>query len=128
VGAVVAAPEAALPLAVVAHAVLDLVPHWDYTRTRRPVSWAYLDVGGSALFALALVAAGAPWVVPVCALLAALPDVDSVGLVIPSLGRRQWFPSHWRRFPHGDCSVACGLALQAIVIAVSLGALLAGLA
>jgi hypothetical protein len=127
VGALVEAPELALPLAFVAHGVLDLVPHWDYTHTRRMRLWACLDVAASGLLVLVLAAAGAPWVVLVCAFLAALPDVDGLGLVIPALGRRHWYPSHWRRFPHGESGPVLGLVLQLAVVVLSLGAVTASL-
>ena len=95
-------------------------PHWDYTLRLRVVSWALADcvISAMALIAALLLGAG-PWVVALGAL-SGLPDLDVVLSAACGRGGKGWFPSHWRRFPHGRCGPRLGIPLQvAIVIACS---------
>jgi hypothetical protein len=50
----------------------------------------------------------------------ALPDLDVFDAVLPGAGRRRWFPSHWRVFPHGRARAAIGVPVQLLVVAVSI--------
>ncbi len=115
-----------LALSLVAHALLDLVPHWDYTRTRHRAICAVLDVAGAAVLAAAFWTTGvAPgWLVIVGAV-SALPDLDVLDAVLPIHTKGRVFPSHWRRFPHGRCRAGWGIPIQACVVALSMAALLA---
>jgi hypothetical protein len=113
--------------AIVLHLLLDLVPHWDYTRHRRRVLWAALDVG---VTAIAFLVAGFTLTdglsVAVVGFVSALPDLDVFDAIKPRSKRRRWFPSHWSRFPHGTASPALGIPLQVVIMVASLTAIAAG--
>lgn len=111
---------ALLPLALAAHALLDLVPHWDYTRSRLRVLWAVVDVVTSGALVIAAWWSGAlpGWLVLV-GVVSALPDLDVLDAVFPVQRGKRWFPSHWRRFPHGHCRAAWGIPIQVGVIVLS---------
>lgn len=112
--------------ALVLHLLLDLVPHWDYTRHRQRTLWASLDVVVSiaACATLALLL-DLPSRAVVAAIVSALPDLDVFDAVLPSPARRRWFPSHWERFPHGKASPAFGIPVQIVVAFGSMIAVLA---
>jgi hypothetical protein len=124
-GTVVHAPLWIVVLAsLVLHVVLDLVPHWDYTRSRRPLLWAGLDVGAAIALAVGVWrGAELPSRALVAAVVSALPDLDVIQAVLPVRRSRTLFPSHWRAFPHGACSRGPGIAVQAGVVALSLAAI-----
>lgn len=54
--------------------------------------------------------------------LAATPDFDVLAKAVKKR-HDYWFPSHWRRFPHGSCCPVSGVAVQVAIVSVS-GALL----
>lgn len=109
-----------VPLAILAHAVLDLVPHWDYTHSPRKAICAMLDVGLSAGLVLALWASGAlPGWLLLVGIVSALPDLDVLDAVLPVRREHRWFPSHWKRFPHGSCRAAVGIPIQVGVVVLS---------
>jgi len=106
--------------ALILHVLLDLVPHWDYTRHRLRVLWTLLDVGAAAAGLLALFfALDLPLQALLAGILSAAPDLDVVDALLPGGPRRRWFPSHWRRFPHGSTRPGPGITVQMAVIAVS---------
>jgi hypothetical protein len=121
-GTVLDAPLWVVVLAALAlHVALDLVPHWDYTHSPRRLLWAALDVGSAVLLTLALWrGAGVPPPALVAAVVSALPDLDVMQAVLPLRRTRTLFPSHWPSFPHGACARTPGIAVQAVVVAVSL--------
>lgn len=132
-GAVLGAPGMELPLWVVLpaalplHALLDLVPHWDYTRDRRRGLWAVLDLAASAVFVVGgWMALGLPADVVLAALVSAAPDLDVLDGVLPGRRdehgrpRRRLFPSHWKRYPHGRARPLPGILVQAVVVMASL--------
>jgi hypothetical protein len=107
--------------ALVLHLLLDLVPHWDYSHRPRRLWWASMDV----LLAIAVVAGftltlGLSGRAVVAAMVSALPDLDVFDAVLPGGGRRRWFPSHWRVFPHGRARAVVGVPVQVLVLAGSL--------
>ena len=110
-----------LPLALVLHALLDLVPHWDYTRHRLRRAWAAIDLA-TAVLLTALLWGGLhlPLAAVVTGWVSAAPDLDVLSEVLPLGVRRRFFPSHWQRFPHGRCRAAIGVPVQLAVIAASL--------
>ena len=57
------------------------------------------------------------------AVVSALPDLDVIQAVLPLRRDRALFPSHWQAFPHGACGPGVGIAVQAVVVAVSLAAM-----
>lgn len=110
-----------LPAALVLHALLDLVPHWDYTAHRLRVLWAALDLAAS----LMLVSAAIwiwhmPMVAWLTAMVSAAPDLDVLDSLLPGTRRVRLFPSHFARYPHGKAAMAPGIAVQGVVVAVSL--------
>ncbi len=121
-GAVLRLPLVALlPLSLLLHALLDLVPHWDYTRHRLRRAWAAIDLAVAVLLT-ALLWAGLDLsgAVVLTGWVSAAPDLDVLNEVLPLGARRRFFPSHWRRFPHGRCRAAIGIPVQLAVIAGSL--------
>ncbi len=109
-----------LPLALVAHAALDLVPHWDYTRSRLRALWAVVDVLAAAVLVIAALRWEAlPGWLALVGVVSALPDLDVLDAVLPVSKGRRWFPSHWRRFPHGQCRAAWGIPIQVGVMVLS---------
>ena len=120
-GNAVPAPYWALALIVVAsHVFLDVIPHWDYTRTSHPVRYGAADFSASVLTLLvAFLAFDASPALLLLGVLAAAPDFDV--LYNAARGRRgdYWWPSHWASFPHGSCAPLPGILTQATVVAVS---------
>jgi len=104
-------------LAVIAsHLLLDLVPHWDYTLRLHVISWAIVDAGMSIAALAAAYALGAsPWVLAM-GMLSGFPDLDVVASAACGRGGKGWFPSHWRRFPHGRCGPWVGIPLQLAIV------------
>lgn len=106
--------------ALAAHALLDVVPHWDYTRRPRLWLWALGDVAVSALvLAAAWRVYHLPWYVLLGAVVSAAPDLDVLDAVLPIGRHRRLFPSHWKPYPHGRAGPLAGTLVQAAVIAVS---------
>lgn len=117
-----------LVVMLVAHILMDLVPHWDYTVTGHVALLASLDGAASfAAFLLTWQALGWPFWLAFMGLVSGAPDLD---VLIALLRRRDsgvLFPSHWRRFPHGRAGPLWGILVQAafmvggIVVALTLG-------
>lgn len=118
VGALLHLPFWALALIVVAsHVPMDLIPHWDYTRARRHRLWGVLDfLAGLLTLVVGFVAFGAPLRLLALGVLAAAPDFDVLFETLRSHDARFWFPSHWQRFPHGECGPLPGVAVQAAIV------------
>ncbi len=114
-------------VAVGSHVVLDVIPHWDYTVSRNPVPWGWVDILAScALVIVCLVAVHMPWWLVLMGPLAAAPDFDVLVATIRGDEARHWFPSHWRSFPHGKASPVRGLATQGAIVALCIAAVIAG--
>ena len=133
-GAALGSEAAGLPLwalllaALTAHAVLDMVPHWDYTRRADSWAWAAGDVlAATASLLLVWQVWGAPTYVFWAGLVSAIPDLDVLDAVIPLKTRGRLFPSHWRAFPHGQARPMLGIATQLGVVLVSAAVLVATL-
>jgi hypothetical protein len=107
-------------LVVLAHVVMDFIPHWDYSAVRYPAPYAAADFLAS-LTALLVCWLGLDmpfWMVFMGALSGA-PDWDVLIATWRGEGARQWFPSHWRSFPHGRCGRPFGIGVQVAIMAVS---------
>jgi hypothetical protein len=103
--------------ALLLHLLLDLVPHWDYTRDRRRALWASLDVTFSIISVLLLfLVLELPLKALLAALASAAPDLDVLDALLPGSRRRRWFPSHWRKFPHGSAGPLPGILTQLFVV------------
>jgi hypothetical protein len=109
-----------LPAALIVHALLDLVPHWDYTHSRGKVLWGALDAGAAvaAILTAALVL-HLPERVVLAGIVSAVPDLDVLDALFPFQRRSRWFPSHWDRYPHGHARPLPGVAVQALVVIAS---------
>jgi hypothetical protein len=113
-----------LPAVLVAHALLDLVPHWDYTHSRGKVVWGLLDAGAAvAAVLVAALALRLPERVVLAGIVSAIPDLDVLDALFPFHRRSRWFPSHWDRYPHGHATPIPGVAVQLLVVAASLAIL-----
>lgn len=121
-GALLAWPLwALLPAALGLHALLDLVPHWDYTSQPRRVAWAAADLAVStALVLLAIFLWKLPAYIWLSALVSAAPDLDVLDSLLPGARHLRLFPSHYDSYPHGKASMLPGIAIQAVVVGGSL--------
>lgn len=105
-------------IAVGSHIPLDLIPHWDYTVTRRHAVWGWVDfLGALATVLFCWLVLGAPLALVALGPISAAPDLDVLYRAIEGKDETGWFPSHWRRFPHGACAPAPGIAVQAAITA-----------
>jgi hypothetical protein len=103
--------------ALVLHLLLDVVPHWDYTRDRRRALWALLDVAISAVAVPALfLLLDLPNRALLSAFVSAAPDLDVLDSLLPGSKHRRWFPSHWGTFPHGSAGPPLGILTQLLVV------------
>jgi hypothetical protein len=127
IGAAVGAPYWLLVLIVLAsHVLLDLVPHWDYTVADRQMLWGALDFGASLLtLVLCLVFLKTPWSVLALGPISGAPDFEVLVNTLHGRRRDYWFPSHWRRFPHGRCGPLLGISVQAAIMVASAAVFLA---
>jgi hypothetical protein len=108
------------------HVVLDLVPHWDYTGSKRPALWAVVDVVAAVAVVTGLtLGSGLSYPAVVAAVVSALPDLDVLDAVLPGPPRRRLFPSHWESFPHGKARATVGIPIQLVVIAGSVALVVA---
>lgn len=99
------------------HLLLDLVPHWDYTRDRRRTLWALLDVTVSVAAVVALfLLLDLPGRALAAAIVSAAPDLDVFDALLPGAKRRRWFPSHWKGFPHGRAGPSAGMTVQLLLV------------
>ena len=109
-----------------AHVLMDLIPHWDYTRTRHPVIYGCCDfLAGLTLWLVAWLALGMPFWLAFMGPVSGAPDWD---VLIAELRRRpdvHWFPSHWKRFPHGRSGRLWGIGIQVVFMVVSVAVILA---
>lgn len=103
----------ALPVGLVTHALLDMVPHHDYGSIPPGV----ID-GLVGLLALALFAMGPRPVAAWGAAGGGIPDLE-VFLGYFNLVKRQWFPTHNGLLPHPQRSFWPGLWLQLLVAGLS---------
>jgi hypothetical protein len=105
---------------VVAHVLMDLVPHYDYTVSRRPVLYGFLDFGGSlAAFLVCWLPLGWPLWLASMGLLSGAPDWDVLIATLRGDHARKWFPSHWASFPHGRSGPGWGISVQIALMAAS---------
>jgi hypothetical protein len=112
---------AVIPAALAGHLLLDLVPHWDYTRQKHKYVWGAIDVGVTAVVTLVgwlylHLPADVLW----CGVVSVAPDLDLLNDLLPWPRRMRWFPSHRPGFPHGHAGPLPGVAVQAVLAAVSI--------
>jgi len=106
--------------ALLLHVVLDIIPHWDYTRLVRRVRWGAVDAG-LAVTALVLARAvfGLEWGIIVAGAVSAMPDFELLDTLV-GLKRPRLFPSHRPWFPHGSCGPLPGVIVQGTIVVASL--------
>jgi hypothetical protein len=99
-------------LVIASHVLLDLVPHWDYSETGHSVLWGWLDIGAALATLVLLLATGTRWPIMVMGPMSGASDFDVLFYVVTGGRGRKWFPSHWRRFPHGHCGKKAGISVR----------------
>lgn len=105
---------------LLAHVLMDLVPHWDYTVSRHPTLYGWCDFCGSlGAFLAAWLALGWPLWLAFMGLVSGAPDWDVLIATVRGSHARKFFPSHWDRFPHGRAGRPFGIGVQAAIMAVS---------
>jgi len=115
-----------LPIVVLAHVVMDLIPHWDYTISKHPVVYGWCDFAASlAAWLLAWFALGMPFWMAFMGPVSGAPDWDVLIAAIRGEHARKFFPSHWDRFPHGRSGRAWGIGVQVVIMAASVAVVLA---
>jgi hypothetical protein len=112
-------------LVLASHVLLDLVPHWDYGATGHGVLWGWVDFGAAFATLLALLLTGTRWSILLMGPISGAPDFDVLFHVLTGGRGRKWFPSHWRRFPHGHCGKKAGITLQVAIMTIALAVTIA---
>lgn len=107
-------------LVIASHVLLDLVPHWDYGTTGHWALWGWVDFGAACATLLVLLATRTRWQILVMGPISGAPDFDVLFYVATNGRGRKWFPSHWRRFPHGHCGKKAGITIQVAILTVAL--------
>jgi len=103
-----------LPIVVLAHVVMDLIPHWDYTASKHPVVYGWCDFAASlAAWLLAWFALGMPSWMAFMGPVGGAPDWDVLIATIRD------------SFPHGRSGRAWGIGVQAVIMAASVAVVLA---
>jgi hypothetical protein len=115
-----------LVLVILAHVLMDLVPHWDYTNSRHPAVYARCDFAASvAAWLLAWRVAGMPFWLALMGPLSGAPDLDVLIWLWRGPQARKFFVSHWDRFPHGRSGRSFGIGVQVAVMAASAAVVIA---
>jgi hypothetical protein len=105
---------------VLAHVVMDLIPHWDYTHSRHYHVYGWADVLSGLAFALICWSwLGMPFWMVLMGLLSGAPDFDIIVSAMRGPLARRWFPSHWRQFPHGRAARPFGIGVQVLSMLAS---------
>jgi hypothetical protein len=101
IGAIIIEPTAVLPLALVSHYILDTIPHWQetlapyipnkYTYRRIPID-ILLSVG--LVYAIILLKGSHAPIIIIGAIVANIPDADTVIILFPQL-KRGLIKQHW---------------------------------
>ena len=111
---------------VLAHVLMDLVPHWDYTVSRHALACGIADFAASlAAFAAAWLLLGYPLWVACMGLASGAPDWDVLVWLARHKRGRKYFPSHWDRFPHGRSGPLWGIGVQVVIMAASVAVVVA---
>ncbi len=111
-------------IVLASHVLLDLVPHWDYTGDGHRLFWGTTDLVAGLVTVVALPLLGMPLSVVAMGVISAAPDLDVVSDAVSGHESRHFFPSHWKRFPHGVCGPALGISLQLAIVAASAAVIL----
>ncbi len=114
-----------LVLVILAHVLMDLIPHWDYTVSRHPIGYGWCDFLASfGAFLAAWLLLGYPWWIAIMGLVSGAPDWDVLIAMLRGEQARKFFPSHWDSFPHGKSGPGWGIGVQVAIMAASVGVVL----
>ncbi len=105
---------------ILAHIVMDFIPHWDYSALAHPNPLALGDFLVS--FSVLLICwfgLGMPFWMVFMGALSGAPDWDVLIATLRGEHARQWFPSHWRSFPHGRARPPFGIGVQVAIMVAS---------
>jgi hypothetical protein len=115
-----------LVFVLLAHVLMDLVPHWDYTVSRHPLFFGVCDfVAGLAAWLVCWFVLGMPFWMAFMGPVSGAPDWD---VLIAEMRRKpevHFFPSHVSSFPHGRSGRLWGISVQVAIMAVSVTVVLA---
>jgi hypothetical protein len=115
-----------LILVLLAHVLMDLIPHWDYTVSQHPIFYGVLDfVAGLAVWLLCWLVLHMPFWMAFMGPVSGAPDWD---VLVAEIRRRpdiHFFPSHIKSFPHGKAGRSWGIGVQVVIMAASAGTVLA---
>lgn len=107
-------------VAVLSHALFDLIPHWDYTGLPGVVFYTSLDViSGLLLLSLLMIRNRCRVATFLGGIFAGLPDLEGVLEYFGYLSV-YYYPSHLSWFPHGKSGMFWGVLVQAVVILVAI--------
>jgi hypothetical protein len=115
-----------LILVLLAHVLMDLIPHWDYTVSRHPLFYGYCDfAAGLAAWLLAWFVLGMPFWMAFMGPLSGAPDWDVLVAEIRHKPDVHYFPSHVKSFPHGKSGRPWGISVQVAIMLASVVVVLA---
>jgi hypothetical protein len=115
-----------LLLVILAHVLMDLIPHWDYTVSRHPLAYGILDfVASLAAWLVAWLVLGMPFWIALMGPISGAPDWDVLIAEIRRKPEIHFFPSHVQSFPHGKSGPLWGIGVQVAIMAVSVVVVLA---
>jgi hypothetical protein len=120
IGSKVRSPWLAGALGLLSHALLDMIPHWDYTELVPLGVWVILDQTAALVILVWILRRSARWQASLAAAaMAALPDVEGA-LIYLGWQRRYYFLSHLPGFPHQSTETLLGVLTQTGIIVLSL--------
>ncbi len=84
-----------LALVLLSHVVMDLVPHWDYSATRRPILYGFVDFGaGLVVWLVCWLVLGMPFWMALMGPVSGAPDWDVLIAELRGKPDVHYFPSH----------------------------------
>ena len=111
---------------VLAHVLMDLIPHWDYTRSLHGVIYGCCDfLAGLTFWLVAWLVLGMPFWLAFMGPVSGAPDWDVLFAELRGRPDVHWFPSHWKIFPHGRSGRLWGIGVQVALMAASVAVVLA---
>jgi hypothetical protein len=115
-----------LILVILAHVLMDLIPHWDYTVSRHPLAFGVLDfVASLAAWLIAWLVLGMPFWMAFMGPISGAPDWDVLIAEIRRKPEIHYFPSHVTSFPHGKSGPLWGIGVQVAIMVASVAVVLA---
>ena len=112
-------------LVILAHVLMDLIPHWDYTVSRHPLAYGIVDfVASLAAWLIAWLVLGMPFWLALMGPISGAPDWDVLIAEIRRKPEIHYFPSHVKSFPHGKSGPLWGIGVQVAIMAASVAVVL----